>query len=252
MPDSDPDPNPDPRRGPIWRLGRAVVWLRFLVVPAWIAGAVLATSQLPSGLGSEAAELGSLLPRSSKAVEVEERSLRDLRLPADQPLDGRRPQGGRLRRRRRRLGAPLRRPDRPRQLGPESDSLRRRREAARRRLGRRHLPRLPLRRRRGRNGARERSVRHRAAAGDRRRNGTCHRGAAGRRCRNEPCRRTPALGRDRDRRPRRRDPRLLLPLRSGSRSSAWPASGSPTSFPTGCSAGSPKNSDWRSPKRCSR
>jgi RND superfamily putative drug exporter len=45
------------------------------VIAAWIAGAILATSQLPSGLGSEAAELGSLLPRSSEAVEVEEKSL---------------------------------------------------------------------------------------------------------------------------------------------------------------------------------
>jgi putative drug exporter of the RND superfamily len=52
-----------------------------LVIPAWVAGAILATSQLPSGLGSEAAELGSLLPRSSKAVEVEEKSLETFGFP---------------------------------------------------------------------------------------------------------------------------------------------------------------------------
>jgi RND superfamily putative drug exporter len=52
-----------------------------LIVAAWIAGAILATSQLPSGLGSEAAELGSLLPRSSKAVEVEEKSLETFGFP---------------------------------------------------------------------------------------------------------------------------------------------------------------------------
>ena len=56
-------------------IARAIVWLRFLVVPAWVVGAALLTAHLPSGLGSEAAELGSLLPRSSKAVEVEKKSI---------------------------------------------------------------------------------------------------------------------------------------------------------------------------------
>jgi RND superfamily putative drug exporter len=66
----------------LWRaLARAIVWLRFLIVPAWVAGAVLITAQLPSGLGSEAAELGSLLPRSSEAVEVEKDSLRTFGFP---------------------------------------------------------------------------------------------------------------------------------------------------------------------------
>jgi RND superfamily putative drug exporter len=50
-------------------------------VPAWVVGAVLITAQLPSGLGSEAAELGSLLPRSSEAVEVEEDSLKTFGFP---------------------------------------------------------------------------------------------------------------------------------------------------------------------------
>src|ERR1700742_714464 len=81
MSESDSDPKAEEKRGPTWRLGRAIVWARLFVVAAWIAGALLATSQLPSGLGSEAAELGSLLPRSSKAVEVEEGSLRTFGFP---------------------------------------------------------------------------------------------------------------------------------------------------------------------------
>jgi RND superfamily putative drug exporter len=70
-----PDPIAAERRGASWWLGRAIVWARFLVIAAWIAGALLATSRLPSSLGSEEAELGSLLPRSSRAVEVEEKAL---------------------------------------------------------------------------------------------------------------------------------------------------------------------------------
>jgi RND superfamily putative drug exporter len=82
MSESDLDPISEDRHdGARWRLGRMIVWARFLVVAAWIAGAMLATSQLPSGLGSEAAELGSLLPRSSKAVEVEEESLQTFGFP---------------------------------------------------------------------------------------------------------------------------------------------------------------------------
>jgi RND superfamily putative drug exporter len=81
MADSNPDPISEEKRGATWRLGRAIVWARLFVIAAWIAGAILATSQLPSGLGSEAAELGSLLPRSSKAVEVEEKSLQTFGFP---------------------------------------------------------------------------------------------------------------------------------------------------------------------------
>jgi RND superfamily putative drug exporter len=73
---------PEPSGPALWRwIGRAIVWLRWLIVPAWVAGALLLTAGLPSGLGSEAAELGSLLPRSSKAVEVEEDSLRTFGFP---------------------------------------------------------------------------------------------------------------------------------------------------------------------------
>ncbi|HEY2477237.1 MAG TPA: MMPL family transporter [Solirubrobacterales bacterium] len=69
------------KRGAAWWTGRAIVWARLLVIAAWIAGAALATSQLPSGLGNESAELGSLLPRSSQAIEVEERALRNFGFP---------------------------------------------------------------------------------------------------------------------------------------------------------------------------
>jgi putative drug exporter of the RND superfamily len=68
-------------KGGAWWIGRVIVWARFLVIVAWIAGVAFATSQLPSGLGSEAAELGSLLPRNSKALEVEEKSLRTFGFP---------------------------------------------------------------------------------------------------------------------------------------------------------------------------
>ena len=71
----------DERRGGGWWAGRAIVWARFLVVAAWIAGAALATQQLPSGFGDENAELGGLLPRSSEALEVEEKSLRTFGFP---------------------------------------------------------------------------------------------------------------------------------------------------------------------------
>jgi RND superfamily putative drug exporter len=51
-----------------------VVWLRYLVVAAWIAAAAAATIYLP-GLGSgEALELGGLLPEDSPAIDAGERS----------------------------------------------------------------------------------------------------------------------------------------------------------------------------------
>src|SRR6201996_6649086 len=81
MSEREPDPIAAERHGASWRLGRAIVWARLLIIAAWVAGAALATSQLPSGLGSEEAELGSLLPRSSQAVEVEEKALRTFGFP---------------------------------------------------------------------------------------------------------------------------------------------------------------------------
>jgi putative drug exporter of the RND superfamily len=56
-------------------LARVIVGLRFLIVPAWIAGAVLVSINLPSIFASEASELGSILPEDSEAVQVEERAL---------------------------------------------------------------------------------------------------------------------------------------------------------------------------------
>jgi RND superfamily putative drug exporter len=63
------------------RSGRAVVWLRFLIVPVWIAATVLAVAHLPSAFEAEAGELDSLLPRSSSALEVERKALKTFRLP---------------------------------------------------------------------------------------------------------------------------------------------------------------------------
>jgi RND superfamily putative drug exporter len=63
------------------RIGRAIVWLRFLILPAWAAAAVLAIAQLPAVFDSESAELGSLLPRSSEALAVERRAIDEFGLP---------------------------------------------------------------------------------------------------------------------------------------------------------------------------
>jgi RND superfamily putative drug exporter len=62
-------------------LARLIVALRFLIVPAWIAAAVWASFSLPSIFGSEESELGSLLPRNSKAIEVEEQAIETFGLP---------------------------------------------------------------------------------------------------------------------------------------------------------------------------
>jgi len=79
VPDKDSRPS---RGGLAWsRSGRAVVWLRFLIVPAWIAATILAVSHLPSAFEAEAGELGSLLPRSSKALEVERKALKTFGVP---------------------------------------------------------------------------------------------------------------------------------------------------------------------------
>jgi putative drug exporter of the RND superfamily len=70
------------RSGLRWqRGGRAIVWLRFLIVPAWIAATVLAVSHLPSAFEAQAGELGSLLPSSSEALEVERKATETFGLP---------------------------------------------------------------------------------------------------------------------------------------------------------------------------
>jgi len=67
--------------GPWRAIARAIVWLRFLIVAAWIAAAVLATVHLPSAFESENADAGSLLPHSSRAIEVEEGAIKTFGLP---------------------------------------------------------------------------------------------------------------------------------------------------------------------------
>ncbi|MGN6664288.1 MAG: MMPL family transporter [Solirubrobacterales bacterium] len=63
------------------KLARLIVALRFLIVPAWIAVAVLASVRLPSIFGSEASDLGSLLPRDSEAIQVEEEAIETFGVP---------------------------------------------------------------------------------------------------------------------------------------------------------------------------
>lgn len=62
-------------------LARAIVFLRFLIVPAWIAAAILVSTNMPSIFASEASELGSLLPRNSEAISVEEEAIETFGLP---------------------------------------------------------------------------------------------------------------------------------------------------------------------------
>lgn len=76
-----PPPEGRPERT-FWTLtARLIVWLRFPILLAWIAGTVLATAHLPSAFESESGELGSLLPRSSSALEVESKAIRTFGLP---------------------------------------------------------------------------------------------------------------------------------------------------------------------------
>ncbi|MFL5897925.1 MAG: MMPL family transporter [Solirubrobacterales bacterium] len=62
-------------------LARTIVALRFLIVPAWIGAAIWISLSLPSIFGSEASDLGSLLPRHSGAIEVEEKAIETFGLP---------------------------------------------------------------------------------------------------------------------------------------------------------------------------
>lgn len=81
MPDNGSDPNASDGRGVAWWIGRAIVALRLLLIPAWVVGVVLASSHLPSGFGGESAALDSLLPRSSQALEVERRAISTFGFP---------------------------------------------------------------------------------------------------------------------------------------------------------------------------
>lgn len=62
-------------------LARLIVALRWLIVPAWIAGAVWVSFNLPSVFSAETSELGSLLPHDSEAVEVEEHAIETFGTP---------------------------------------------------------------------------------------------------------------------------------------------------------------------------
>jgi RND superfamily putative drug exporter len=62
-------------------LARLIVGLRFLIVPAWIAGAIWVSFSLPSIFGAEANDLGSLLPKNSGAIQVEEKGIEVFGLP---------------------------------------------------------------------------------------------------------------------------------------------------------------------------
>jgi RND superfamily putative drug exporter len=62
-------------------LARLIVALRFLIVPAWIAGAIWVSLSLPSIFGAEANDLGSLLPSDSEAISVEEKGIEVFGLP---------------------------------------------------------------------------------------------------------------------------------------------------------------------------
>jgi putative drug exporter of the RND superfamily len=81
MPDEKTDPVESGHPGFGYWLARAIVWLRFLIIPAWIVAAVLASTGLPSIFNAETSSLGNLLPRSSKPLEVEERALKTFGLP---------------------------------------------------------------------------------------------------------------------------------------------------------------------------
>ncbi|HET8565594.1 MAG TPA: MMPL family transporter [Solirubrobacterales bacterium] len=62
-------------------LARVIVALRYLIVPAWIGAAIWVSLSLPSIFGAEENDLGSLLPRNSKAIEVEEGAIETFGLP---------------------------------------------------------------------------------------------------------------------------------------------------------------------------
>jgi uncharacterized membrane protein YdfJ with MMPL/SSD domain len=80
---SDTTTGPSERAAPTVssRVARAIVWLRFLILPAWIVGLLLAMTHLPSVFDSESGELGSLLPHSSSALEVERKAVQTFGLP---------------------------------------------------------------------------------------------------------------------------------------------------------------------------
>ncbi len=60
---------------------RVIVWLRFLIVPAWIVAAVLAAIYLPPSFGAGTGSVGDLVSSSSPALQVERSAERTFGLP---------------------------------------------------------------------------------------------------------------------------------------------------------------------------
>ena len=81
MPDTKTPPTEPRRHTASTQIARAIVWLRFLILPAWIVATILATTHLPSIFNANTSEIGSLLPRSSAALEVERKAIKTFGLP---------------------------------------------------------------------------------------------------------------------------------------------------------------------------
>src|SRR5436190_7485448 len=68
-------------RGAAARIARAIVWFRFVIIPGWIALAILATLKLPSIFDAGAGSIGDALPESSQAAAVETQANRTFGVP---------------------------------------------------------------------------------------------------------------------------------------------------------------------------
>jgi len=74
------DGAPERRKG--WsRPAGAIVWLRFLIIPAWIALTFLAATKLPSIFDAGTGSIGDLVPNNSSAISVETQANRTFGLP---------------------------------------------------------------------------------------------------------------------------------------------------------------------------
>ncbi len=71
-----------PSRGVAGLAARAIVWLRFLIIPGWIALAVLASVKLPSISETGGGGVGAMVPKGSPAVATEVNAYRDFGTPA--------------------------------------------------------------------------------------------------------------------------------------------------------------------------
>ena len=80
-PSSSPGQRP-PGTGLIVRsLARLIVGLRWLIIPAWVAAAVMATLRLPSLTQAQAQALTNLIPQDASALQVEARADRLFGVP---------------------------------------------------------------------------------------------------------------------------------------------------------------------------